>query len=107
MPQVKTTATKPISSGPIVVLLACAKCQAAGAVSLRDTDGAGKSSRQRELAGGDFVDLHEGIDSQSGIANRGIRRRGRMFGNDLKVRSRALDPIGVAIPPLALHGQGV
>src|SRR5579863_7351521 len=107
MPQVKTTATKPISSGPIVVLLACAKSQAAGAVSLEYTNLARKSSCRGGLAGGDFVDLHERIHGQSGIANRRIRRCGRVFGDDLEISSRALDTIGVAIPPLALHGQGI
>ena len=72
----------------------------------RDTNSGGKSSAA-ELAGVDFVDFHEGIDSQSGIADWGIRWGGRMFGDDLKVGSGTLDAIGVAFPPLALHGERV
>jgi hypothetical protein len=38
------------------------KCQAAGAVSLKDTNVGAKSSRPEQLVGGDFVNLQQRID---------------------------------------------
>lgn len=55
------------------------------------------------LTGAEFVNFQQGVDGQSGVADRRTFRRGSMLGDYLEIATGTFNSIGVAVAALAFH----